>query len=112
MEAILLLRGGLYPNYWSLKFNSHTSLFKCNSCNSNGEKVDYKAMNFAPALKYARLKHYYTKSTKEYVNKCTRGEVYDLVKWDEKRKKFKYNLYFLYNKKTKEKEELLRKVLK
>ena len=54
------VRGGLYPNYWSLKFNSHTSLFKCNSCNSYGEKVDYKAMNFAPALKYARLKHYYT----------------------------------------------------
>ena len=84
-----IVRGGLHPNYWSLQFNAHTSLFKCNS----------------------RLNHYYTKSTEEYANKAKRGEVFGLAKWDEKRKKFKYDLYYYYNKKTKEKDELLRKVL-
>ena len=106
-----IVRGGLHPNYWSLKLNTHTSLFKCNSCNSAGKKVDYKAMLFYPTLKYARLKHYYTKSTEEYANKCKRGSAANVVKWDEKRKKYKYNLYFLYNKKTKEKEILLKKIL-
>ena len=106
-----IVRGGLHPNYWSLQFNAHTSLFKCNSCNSAGESVDYKAMSFSPTHKYARLNHYYTKSTEEYANKAKRGEVFGLANWDEKRKKFKYDLYYYYNKKTKEKDELLRKVL-
>ena len=75
------------------------------------ESVDYKAMSFSPTHKYARLNHYYTKSTEEYANKAKRGEVFGLAKWDEKRKKFKYDLYYYYNKKTKEKDELLRKVL-
>ena len=75
------------------------------------KKVDYKAMLFYPTLKYARLKHYYTKSTEEYANKSKRGSAANVVKWDEKRKKYKYNLYFLYNKKTKEKEILLKKIL-
>ena len=68
-------------------------------------------MLFYPTLKYARLKHYYTKSTEEYANKCKRGSAANVVKWDEKRKKFKYDLYYYYNKKTKEKEILLKKIL-
>ena len=105
------VRGGLYPNYWSVTCGIHSSAYKCYSCNANGEKVDYKTGGILPKFKYARLKHYYTKSTEEYANKCKRGSASGAVKWNEKRKKFKYNLYFVYNKRTKEKEELLRKVL-
>ena len=68
-------------------------------------------MGYWPKFKYARLRHYYTKSTEEYANKCKRGSASNVVKWIEGRKRFKYGLYFIYNKKTKEKEDLLRKVL-
>ena len=105
------VRGGLNSNYWSVNCRIHTSEFECYSCNSSGEKVDHKAMQVVPTFKYARLKHYYTKSIEEYVNKCTRGETFFAAKWDDARKKFKYDLFFLYNKKTKEKEEMLKKVL-
>ena len=105
------VRGGLIPNYWSVRCMIHTSAFKCYSCNANGKKVSYKTMGFWPKFKYARLRHYYTKSTEEYANKCKRGSASNRVTWNNRRKKFKYNLYFVYNKRTKKKEKLLRKVL-
>jgi len=105
------VRGGLYPNYWSVRCGIHTSSFKCYSCNSDGKEVDYKAGVVWSTFKYARLKHYYSKSTEEYANKCKRGSASEAVRWDEGRKKYKFNQYFLYNNRTKEKEELLKKVL-
>ena len=105
------VRGGLTPNYWSVKCGIHTSSFKCYACNSAGKKVSYKAQAIWPSFKYARLKHYYTKSTEEYANKCSRGSASSKVRWTKRRKKFKYRLYFTYNKKTEEKKQLLKKVL-
>ena len=57
------------------------------------------------------MKHYYTKSLEEYVIKATRGETYLPYRWDDGMKRFRYNLFFAYNKKTKEKENMLKKVL-
>ena len=105
------VRGGLTPNYWSVKCGIHSSSFKCYACNSAGKKVSYKAQAIWPSFKYARLKHYYTKSTEEYANKCSRGSASSKVRWTKRRKKFKYRLYFTYNKKTEEKKQLLKKVL-
>ena len=105
------VRGGLTPNYWSVKCGIHTSSFKCYACNSAGKKVSYKAQAIWPSFKYARLKHYYTKSTEEYANKCSRGSASSKVRWTKRRKKFKYKLYFTYNKRTEEKKQLLKKVL-
>ena len=105
------VRGGLNSNYWSVKCHIHSSEFECNSCNSAGQNVSYKAISFEPTFKYARLKHYYTKSLEEYVIKATRGETYRPYRWDDGMKRFRYNLFFAYNKKTKEKEDMLKKVL-
>ena len=107
----ITVRGGLTPNYWSVKCGIHTSSFKCYACNSAGKKVSYKAQAIWPSFKYARLKHYYTKSTEEYANKCSRGSASSKVRWTKRRKKFKYRLYFTYNQKTEEKKQLLKKVL-
>ena len=66
--------------------------------------------NSPPSFEYARLRHFYTKSTEEYLIKSSRGSAGGDVRWDNSRKKFKYNLYFVYNKRTKEKEDLLKKL--
>ena len=83
---------------------------KCVSCNSAGREIDYKAGYTGVNFTYAALKHYYTKSTEEYLKKSMRGCADHNVTWDNGTKKFKYNLYFVYNKRTKEKEDLLKRL--
>ena len=61
-----------------------------------------------PNFIYAALKHYYTKSVEEYLIKSSRGSAFNNVHWTPRRKRFKYRLYFYYNKKTKAKEKLLK----
>ena len=107
----ITVRGGLKINYWSIGCSVHSSQMKCNSCNSAGDLIDYKTIiNYPPNFQYAKLKHYYTKSTEEYLIKSSKGSASNDVHWDEKRKKYKYKLYFYYNKRTKEKENLLKKL--
>ena len=105
------VRGGLKVNYWSQQCYVHTSAMKCNTCNSLGRKIAHNSLtNSPPSFEYARLRHFYTKSTEEYLIKSSRGSAGADVRWDNGRKKFKYNLYFVYNKRTKEKEDLLKKL--
>ena len=107
----ITVRGGLKINYWSIGCCVHSSQMKCNSCNSAGDLIDYKTIiNNPPNYQYAKLKHYYTKSTEEYLIKSSKGSASNDVHWDEKRKKYKYKLYFYYNKRTKEKENPLKKL--
>ena len=107
----IMVRGGLYTNYWPEKCTAHSSALDVYSCNSNGQRINHETIfNSPPALKYARLKHYYTKSTEEYLIKASRGSATHDIKWNDERKKYKYMLYFNYNKKTKEKEDLLKKL--
>ena len=59
---------------------------------------------------YAALKHYYTKTVEEYANKSSRGDAYIPIGWDNNRKYYKIRNYFLYNKRTEEKENLFKKL--
>ena len=105
------VRGGLPVNYWSVNCTPHTSKMNVTSCNSAGEKIPSGTGHTKVNFTYAALKHYYTKSTEEYLTKSNRGSVfYGKVNWDQKRKKMKFNYYFMYNKKTKEKVALLKKL--
>ena len=105
------VRGGLPINYWSVNCTPHTSFMNVTNCDSAGKKIKhsigYTNVNFT----YAALKHYYTKSTEEYLVKSSRGSVYfGKVYWDLNRKKMKFDYYFMYNKKTPEKVALLKKL--
>ena len=82
------------------------------SCNSLGKMISYDSYTNIPFNVYnAILKHYYTKSVEEYCNKTKRGEAfYFNISFDYKRKIDKINRYFSYNKKTKEKIILFKKL--
>ena len=70
----------------------------------------FKQASIRPNFTYAYLKHYYTKSAEEYFIKSSRGSASNKVVWNQNRKLFKFKLFFYYNKKTKEKVELLKKL--
>ena len=102
------VRGSLPTNYYSVQCTPHTSHSNYPSCNSAGKPINYGTGATKPNFTYAAMRHYYTKSTEEYLIKSSRGSAFNKVHWNDKRKKFKYKLYFYYNKKTKEKENLLK----
>ena len=83
---------------------------KCVSCDSTGKRIGYRAGSTKVNFTYAAMKHYYTKSTEEYLIKSMRGSAMNRVKWNNNRKAYKYRLYFYYNKKTKAKEQLLKRL--
>ena len=105
------IRGGLNFNYWEKGCNPHTSkLTNVISCTSSGEIIGYSDMSYKPNFTNARLKHYYSKTVEEYANKSARGDAFVIKKWDENQKKRKIENYFLYNKRTEEKEKLFKKI--
>ena len=104
------VRGGINENYWSKGCTPHTSRFKVTNCDARGKIVSYKQGYTRPNFKYAYLKHYYTKTAEEYYIKSSRGSAFNNVKWTNRRKKYKFRLFFRYNKKTKEKVEILKKL--
>ena len=104
------VRGSLPTNYWSVQCTPHTSHSKYPSCNSAGTPMRYGSGAKKPNFTYARMRHYYTKSTEEYLIKSSRGSAFSRVHWSKRRKKFKYQLYFYYNKKTKAKVKLLKQL--
>ena len=106
------VRGGLKVNYWKRSISSHTSLMNYTSCNSNGDIIKYN-VNYNKKINYTYsvLKHFYTKSVEEYVNKTKRGEAFfNSVYINNNRKYKKINNYFIYNKKTIEKINLFKKL--
>lgn len=86
---------------------------KYNCCNSIGELIKYDAYtNFPFNYTYAVLKHYYTKSVEEFCKKKKRGRAFrPKINFNNKKKKSIVNFYFEYNKKTKEKLILFKKIL-
>ena len=107
----VIVRGGLSQNYWSVNCTPHTSWFKCANCDSSGKKIKFKKyLIWPPKFEYAFIKHYYTKTLEEYIIKCKRGSAYNKVKWNDKRKKMKIYYYFHFNKRTPEKEKLIKKL--
>ena len=104
------VRGGINKNYWSIGCTPHTSQFNVTNCNSAGNIMRFNRGSIKPNFTYAYLKHYYTKTAEEYFIKSSRGSAFNKVVWNQNRKLFKFRLFFVYNKKTKEKEELLKKL--
>ena len=104
------VRGGIDQNYWSIGCNPHTSKFNVASCDSTGKNVWFGKAAIKPNFTYAALKHYYTKTAEEYVIKSSRGSAFNKVNWDNNRKLYKFRLFFSYNKKTKEKVALIKKL--
>ena len=106
------VRGGLPVNYWSVNCTPHNSRMNVTNCDSTGKKIRYNQYIVKANFTYAALKHYYTKSTEEYVIKSKRGSAYHFKKinWNQRRKLEKFHYYFIYNKKTKEKVAFLKKL--
>ena len=106
------IRGNLKENYWKKNFCAHTSLMKYRTCDSTGNLTRYNSFIIKVNFSFAYLKHYYTKSVEEYCHKIKRGEAfYNNINYTKKRKLFKIKRYFSFNKKTKEKMELFKKLL-
>ena len=110
------VRGRLNINYWKNGTNPHSGNMKYTTCNSNGEIINYKSKkNLYFNFTYAALKHYSTKSVEEYYYKVKRGYPnYKLKDYHYNKSKIiqKINYYFIYNKKTKKKIKLFKKLFK
>ena len=86
-----------------------------NYCNSKGEFIFPKSYSLLHkennSISY--LKHYYTKTAEEYCNKINKGDVqFQNINSKNEFIKKKINIFFYYNKKTKEKIELLKQCIK
>ena len=108
--AKVTVQGGINDNYWSIGCTPHTSKFNVTNCDSIGNIVGFGQMSTKPNFTYASLKHFYTKTAEEYFIKSSRGSAFNKVAWDKSRKMYKYKLFFSYNKKTKEKDALIKKL--
>ena len=105
------VRGGLAQNYWSNGCTPHTSFMNITSCNSLGEIINPNAGTLLSInYTFAYLKHYYTKSLEEYVNKTKRGDPYTHTNFDDQLKREKIENYFFYNKNTSEKQTMIDKL--
>ena len=108
------VRGRLSINYWKNGNNPHSGKIKYKTCNSNGEIINYKSIkNKHINFTFAALKHYSTKSVEEYYYKVKRGYPYYKTKdylFNLEKIIGKINFYFIYNKKTKKKIKLFKKL--
>ena len=105
------VRGGLPHNYWRFQCHVHTSNMNVTNCNAQGEIISYYTGVNKPAnYTYAALKHYYTKSVEEYVNKSRRGDSYIVIGYNEAQKRKRIKKYFEYNNYSVEKENLFKKL--
>ena len=106
------IRGHLKINYWKNMINPHSSKVKVNCCSPNGKKINYKSpFNNPPNHGIAFLKHYETKTIEEYILKIKRGRSDLFVKINDELWKNKFKYFFMRNKKTKKKIDLIKKVL-
>lgn len=93
-QIIIKLRGSI-PNIKIVNFHSIANELK--RCDGFGNLVN----NIQRDYRYYYVKHYYCKSTEEFIDKIKKGDVYitnDLVKIDK---------YFSYNKITYQKIKLI-----
>ena len=104
------VRGGLPDNYWNNKCCVHTSLMNVTNCNSQGDIMLYSSGNSPMNHTFAALKHYFTKSLEEYVNKTKRGDSFIPVPYTGDWKRKRIRRYFGYNKFSVEKENLFKKL--
>ena len=96
-----IIRSGIpninFPNPHAF---SASRLVKC--CDNAGKTVKSIEYNLPPSYEYAKINHYWTKSTEEFVEKIKRGKISQ-----KNGSKRKLNEYFDINPKTKDREEAL-----
>lgn len=100
MVVKTITRGG----YKNCKF-SHPHTIKYDGvsyCNERGDRIKYGSTT-NKTYEYAKLNHYFTKSTEEFVNKVKRGRAAG-QRYGMKRK---INDYYMINVKTTEKDKIL-----
>ena len=106
------VRGGLPHNYWKYKCSIHTSYMNVTNCNSEGKIIPHNSGMSPMNHTYAAIKHYYTKSVEEYVNKTKRGDAFVFKGYNPPWKRQRMKTYFMYNNYSVEKEELFKKLFK
>ena len=105
------VRGRLEHNYWRIKCNVHTSKMNVTNCNSQGNVIPFDTGQSSPINHtFAAIKHYYTKSVEEYVEKTKRGDSFVYKGYNTYWKKKRIKLYFGYNNYSTEKENLFKKL--
>ena len=93
-----ILRGHI-PNITIINF--HFISNSINNCNGFGKEIYFNK----PDYKYYYFKHYYCKSTEEFIEKLKKGDVYNTTN------DIKIAFYFIYNKITFEKLNYIEKEL-
>ena len=105
------VKGGLEHNYWKKKCSVHTSYMNVTNCNSLGNIIPFDSgVNNPFNHTYAALKHYYTKSVEEYVNKTRRGDSFVYKGYNDYWKRKRMKQYFSYNNYSIEKKNLHKKL--
>jgi len=103
--AKTIVRGGLYLNWGRFPHYLKNTV----NCRPNGNILkDYLS---PPEYSDAYLKHYTTKTTEEYIEKLNKGDVLEKYNTDYILYRI-YGYYFLFNKITKQKIDLINKNLK
>jgi hypothetical protein len=103
--AKTIVRGGLYLNWGRFPHYLKNTV----NCRPNGNILkDYLS---PPEYSDAYLKHYTTKTTEEYIEKLNKGDVLEEFNTDYIKYRI-YGYYFLFNKITKQKIDLINKNLK
>ena len=106
------VRGGLEHNYRRFKCSFHTSYMNVTNCNSQGDIIKYDSWTNPMNHTYAAIKHYYTKSVEEYVNKTRRGDSFIYKGYTDFWKRKRIKAYFGYNNYSLEKENLFLKLFR
>ena len=81
------------------------------NCNSEGKIIPHNSGMSPMNHTYAAIKHYYTKSVEEFVNKTRRGDSFVYKGYNDFWKRKRMKVYFGYNNYSLEKENLLKKLL-
>ena len=101
----IIIRGNLTNYSLRKNYNPHDIFSSNMSCNSNG-KISFGYFIIPPEYKTAILNHYFTKTISEFCNKIKKGDSFFNRKLDNKLFNYKFNIFFKYNRKTKEKIEI------
>ena len=101
-------------NYWSSYTHQHASTVKVNACLLNRQNINSEydsSFHTPPNYEVCYIKCYITKTIEEYCTKVKRGYPEQSTKVDDRFKKMRLDYFFGRNKKTKEKLEVIKKIL-
>ena len=104
----VIIRGNLENYSLRKNYGPHELFYSNRSCDSNG-KIRLGVHVNPPEYKTSILNHYFTKTINEFCRKIKRGHAYYNLTYDNKLFFRTFNMFFRYNKKTKEKIDIFNK---